>query len=51
MDEYKQLKMWKLRPITEVDTSVYKIYDVLWTGTIKFDKNLVFEKLNPRVSA
>ena len=49
MDEYRELNMFKVIPVSEVDTSKYTIHDLLWAGNIKFDKHLTFEKLNPRL--
>ena len=47
MDEYCQIKMFTLIPLTEVPAG-HRIYSTLWAHKIKFKADGSFDKFNPR---
>jgi hypothetical protein len=48
MDSYRALNMYALESEAEVRAAGHEIMDTLWAFKIKFDKDGVFDKFNPR---
>ena len=48
MDEYMDLKLFKLVSYDDVVAAGHKIMGTVWAYSIKYDKDGKFTKLNPR---
>ena len=48
MEEYRAIPLFRLVSTKQVLESGYKIMGSLWAYAVKFDKDGIFQKLNPR---